>query len=125
MARQRPLMVEIVYYTIDVPEPEVDSVAELQQAYDLLRKLDANHDGRIDEKELASYREARRKERIDSIFSYLDKNNDGKISPDEARGLWADHFKELDTNNDGFLERAEVEKALMTPVGNEKNKPTT
>jgi Ca2+-binding EF-hand superfamily protein len=123
MAHQRPQMIEIVYYSIDVPEPEADTLKELQQTYDVLRKLDVNKDGKIDAKELAAYREARRTERVDSIFKLMDTNKDGKISHAEARGLWADDFKELDTNGDGFLDRAEVEKALMTPKTNEKDKP--
>jgi len=120
MARARPQMIEIVYYSIDVPEPEVkDQTAELQQAYDALRKLDTNKDGKIDEKELAAFRETRKKERCDAMFKYMDKNNDGKISKDEARGLWADNFAELDANKDGFLDRAEVEKALGTARTNQ------
>jgi len=122
MARQRPQMVEIVYYAIDIPEPEVkDPAAELQQAYDVLRKLDTNKDGKIDAQELAKYRETRKKDRCDAMFKYMDKNGDGKISKDEARGLWADSFADLDTNKDGFLDRTEVEKALATPAA--RNQP--
>jgi Ca2+-binding EF-hand superfamily protein len=116
MAKQRPYLIEVAFYTIDINDPEIESVKELQQTYDLLRKIDTNHDGKIDEKELAAYRAERQKERVDRIFKHMDKNGDGKISKDEARGLWAEHFKELDTNGDGFLDRSEVEKALTTPI---------
>lgn len=109
-AHSRPELVEIVLYAVDIEEPL--SLKELQAAYDQLRKLDTNHDGKIDESELKAYREQRKKERVDAIFEALDKNKDGKISKDEARGFWADDFDKLDTNKDGFLERNEVEAAM-------------
>jgi Ca2+-binding EF-hand superfamily protein len=116
MMHRRPQMIEVVYYTIDVTEPETNPTEELQRTYDLLRKLDTNKDGKIDEKELAAFRETRKKERCDAMLKHMDKNGDGKISKDEARGLWADNFAQLDTNKDGFLDKAEVEKALATVV---------
>jgi len=119
MARQRPQLVEVVYYTIDIPEEHAPTVQELQAAYDQLRKLDKNKDGKIDESELKACREERKKERIDHIFTVLDKNKDGKISKEEARGLWADNFSQLDKNNDGFLDKQEVEAAcaMRTEAG--------
>jgi len=112
MARQRPALVEIFYYAIDIPD-EPPSTQELQAAYDQLRKLDKNNDGKIDESEVKALRETRKKERLDGIFAALDKNKDGKISKDEARGVWADDFAMLDTNKDGMLDRQEVEAACM------------
>jgi Ca2+-binding EF-hand superfamily protein len=123
MNKQRPYLIEVAYWVIDVNDPEMESTAELQKTYDLLRKMDTNKDGKLDEKEVAAYRQERQKERADRIFKYMDKNGDGKISKDEARGLWADNFKELDTNGDGFLERSEVEKALTTPLTNKAQPP--
>jgi len=116
MARQRPQLVEVVFYSIDFSDEPV-SVQELQTAYDQLRKLDKNNDGKIDESELKVFREQRKKERIDSIFTALDRNGDGKISKDEARGLWADNFTQLDKNGDGFLDRQEVEAAASHRTG--------
>jgi len=115
MARQRPALVEIFYYAIDIPEPV--TTQELQDTYDQLRKLDKNKDGKIDESEVQAFRETRKKERIDGIFSALDKNKDGKISKDEARGVWADDFATLDKNKDGMLDRQEVEAACMMHAG--------
>jgi Ca2+-binding EF-hand superfamily protein len=123
MAKKRPYLIEVAFYTIDINDPEIESVQELQQTYDLLRKIDANHDGKIDEKELAAYRAERQKERVDRIFKHMDTNGDGKISKDEARGIWAEHFKELDLNGDGFLDRTEVEKALSTPITQKQPTP--
>jgi len=116
MARQRPELIEIFYYAIDIPEGP-PTTQELQAAYDQLRKLDKNKDGKIDESEVKALREQRKKERVDGIFAALDKNNDGKISKDEARGLWADDFAALDKNKDGMLDRQEVEAACMMHAG--------
>jgi Ca2+-binding EF-hand superfamily protein len=114
MMNRRPELVEIVLYSIDVEEPM--TTKELQTAYDQLRKLDKNHDGKIDETEVKAFREQRKKERIDNIFSALDKNHDGKIEKGEARGLWADNFDQLDKNKDGSLDKQEVEAACAMHV---------
>lgn len=119
MAQQRPQLVEVIWYAIDVPEDQ-PTVKELQSAYDELRKLDKNKDGKIDEGEVKALREERKKERIDGIFSALDKNKDGKISKDEARGLWADNFASLDKNKDGMLDRQEVEAACQSNAGSDQ-----
>jgi Ca2+-binding EF-hand superfamily protein len=110
MSHQRPELVEIFFYAIDIPE-EPATTQELQAAYDQLRKLDKNHDGKIDEGEVKALREQRKKERLDNIFSALDRNKDGKISKDEARGLWSDNFAQIDKNGDGALDRQEIEAA--------------
>jgi Ca2+-binding EF-hand superfamily protein len=123
MIRQRPQVIDVVFYAIDIPEPQGNSVEELQRTYDLLRKLDKNNDGKIDANEVKVFRETRSKERMDRIFKHMDKNGDGKISKDEARGLWADNFASLDTNKDGSLDRTEVEKALTTAVNNGQPQP--
>lgn len=110
IAQQRPQLVEVVFYAIDIPE-EPATIQELQAAYDQLRKLDKNQDGKIDQGELKTMREERKKEQLDGIFEALDRNHDGKISKDEARGFWADNFSQLDKNGDGFLDRQEIEAA--------------
>jgi hypothetical protein len=38
-----------------------------------------------------------------------DRNNDGKLSKTEVRGLVAPHFDKLDVNHDGLLDREEVQ----------------
>jgi len=110
LAQQRPQLEEVIFYTVDIEEPL--TTKELQGAYDMLRKLDKNSDGKIDDSEVKAMRDHRRKERIDHFFTTLDANKDGKISKDEARGLWADNFDKLDTNKDGSLDQQEVENAF-------------
>jgi Ca2+-binding EF-hand superfamily protein len=115
LAHRRPEVVEVLYWVIDVPEQHALSAQELQGAYDALRKIDKNGDGKISEQELQQCRAERMKERADHMFEMMDRNKDGKISKDEARGLWARDFDKLDANKDGSLDRTEVEKAL-TPA---------
>jgi Ca2+-binding EF-hand superfamily protein len=126
MAGRRPQLVEVFFYAIDIPEEAVGT-QELQAAYDQLRKLDKNNDGKIDEGEVKTFREQRKKEQIDNIFTALDRNKDGKLMKDEARGLWADDFGQLDKNNDGALDRGEVEAACALntrkPGGGGNDKP--
>lgn len=112
MSQQRPQLTEVIFYTIDIPEQPA-TTQELQTAYNELRKLDKNGDGKITEDEVKAFREERKKQRLDQIFDALDKNKDGKISKDEARGFWADDFAQLDKNGDGVLDRQEVEAACM------------
>ena len=40
----------------------------------------------------------------------LDTNQDEKISKEEAKGPLADHFDRIDSNDDGFITKDELEK---------------
>jgi Ca2+-binding EF-hand superfamily protein len=84
---------------------------EVQRAYDILRKLDKNKDGKIDADELKAAREQVVKDRVDYLFKELDKNKDGKISRDEAKGLLRQDFDEIDRNKDGSIDREELTRA--------------
>jgi Ca2+-binding EF-hand superfamily protein len=114
MAEQSPSAIEMLYIVIDAPETEPASVQDLQRAYDLLRKFDKNHDGKIDAREVADFRKHRAEERVNMIIKDLDRNGDGKISRDEARGILREEFDQLDTNKDGYLDRNELMK-LFSP----------
>ncbi len=111
MSGMRPQVVEILYWVIDVPEDEPASANELQRAYEVLRKMDADNNGKLDSGEIKTFRDQREKQRVQHIMQVLDRNNDGKVTKEEARGLWADHFAELDKNNDGAIDKQEVEAA--------------
>ena len=84
---------------------------EVQRAYDILRKLDKNKDGKIDADELKAAREQIVKDRVDYLFKELDKNKDDKISRDEAQGMLRQDFDQIDRNKDGFIDREELTRA--------------
>ena len=58
----------------------------------------------------------RRVPNLDSIFSMLDRNKDGKISKNEAqnarRGPLKTNFSAIDANNDGFVTKEEFKNNL-------------
>jgi Ca2+-binding EF-hand superfamily protein len=102
------------------------SAEELRNAIKLLEKLDKNKDGYIDRFELeqamggrptppagppAERPEVNRL--VERAFEEMDRNKDGKISKDEARGPIAENFDRIDTNKDGFIDREELRQAAL------------
>lgn len=81
--RRRPS--DVVDILIEAGDADKESRQELQTMYDELRKLDKNHDGKIDAEEIKGMGERLIQERVDGIFEDLDVNHDGKISREEAR----------------------------------------
>ena len=53
------------------------------------------------------------------IISEMDKNEDGKLSRDEVIGPIANDFKNIDSNDDGFLNLEELNKAEKS----QRNRP--
>lgn len=51
---------------------------------------------------------------LERAFNFMDSNHDGKVSREEASGFRgvAKHFDQADTDSDGFLSRAEFDKAM-------------
>ncbi|MBO51368.1 MAG: hypothetical protein CMJ69_11360 [Planctomycetaceae bacterium] len=47
-----------------------------------------------------------------SFLQRLDKDSDGKVSKEEAPGRMKESFDETDTNSDGFLDKAELDKLV-------------
>ena len=43
-------------------------------------------------------------------WSRMDQNGDGKISRDEAQGLMKANFDRVDLDNDGFVDKEELDK---------------
>ena len=47
----------------------------------------------------------------DALFAQMDSDKDGKLSASEVKGPLASDFSKIDTNGDGFITKAELEKA--------------
>ena len=91
---------------------------------DLLKRYDTNHDGKLDENELAAAHEALLKESFNggaggergkkfraAVIRRFDRNGDGQLD-DEEKAVMRKYFLDrFDTNHDGRLD--EDERAAM------------
>ena len=118
--RRRPS--DVVVVLVEMSDCDEGCAEEIQRAYEFMAKLDKNKDGKIDADELKAGREMLVKERVERIIKRLDTDKDGKISTKEARGLIKEHFDQLDTNKDGFVDRDELMKAASARHAEEKSK---
>src|SRR6516162_836709 len=109
--RRRPS--DLIYMLVEMSDSDEESPREVQRAYDILRRLDRNKDGKIDGDELKAGREHIANNRVDFLFKQLDANKDGRISREEAKGHILANFAEIDANRDGFIDRVELLKAAM------------
>lgn len=121
--RRRPS--DTIYMLIEMSDFDDDCQHEVQRAYEILRRLDKNKDGKIDAAELKAGREHIANNRVDFLFTELDANKDGRISREEAKGSIRANFKEIDRNGDGFIDREELlkaatEKPTIAPPGGER-----
>lgn len=114
---RRARAVDVLFIFIDANPDDTVSHGELQQAYDMLRKIDANNDGKLDPKELAGAREHFVKERVENMFRELDTNKDGKLTRAEASGMPTEQFGRLDSNKDDVLSKEELLKAAAARHG--------
>jgi hypothetical protein len=56
-------------------------------------------------------------------FDDLDKNADGRLTPDELKGTaFGDHFEEIDTNKDGKIDRKEFASYLKKQAEKDSEK---
>jgi Ca2+-binding EF-hand superfamily protein len=114
---------DLVFVLIEMSDCDDACAAEIQRIYDALRRLDTNHDGKIDPGELKAMRQRLLEDRVDRRFKDLDANHDGKISKDEARGRIKEDFDEIDANHDGFIDRDELLKAAGKPIHSQGKPP--
>jgi len=108
-ARRRPS--DMVYILTEMSDCDECCAEELEGMYTALRKIDRNHDGKIDAEELRAARHQCACDRGDRLIKALDADKDGKISKKEARGMIREHFQQLDRNSDGFIDRKELIQA--------------
>jgi Ca2+-binding EF-hand superfamily protein len=99
---------------IEMADVEQGCAEDLQQIYDMLRKLDTGRNGKIDPTALKAEADHILRDRVKAAFDRLDTNKDGKISREEARGLIKEHFDQIDTNKDGFITFDELLNAAKT-----------
>jgi len=102
---------DMIYVLIEMSDCEDGCTDEVQRAYDILRRLDTNKNGKIDPDELKIERERLIKSRVNALFKDLDTDRDGRISREEARGQIRADFDRLDANRDGFVDRNELLRA--------------
>jgi Ca2+-binding EF-hand superfamily protein len=96
---------------IELTDCEEGCTEDLQRIYDMLRKLDTAHNGKLDPKAVKAEADRILEERVKAVFDRLDTNKDAKISKEEAKGLVKEHFDKIDTNKDGYITYEELLKA--------------
>jgi Ca2+-binding EF-hand superfamily protein len=86
---------------------------DLQQAYTLLLKLDANRDGQISQNELAERGEQAVSQWCQELFERLDRNNDNSLSRDEAlASIFGLRFDQFDKDGNGALTMSEIRQVM-------------
>jgi len=106
---------DMIHMLIEMSDANEDTGAEVQRAYDILRGLDKNRDGKIDAEELKAGRTRLLRGRIDTLFKQLDTDGDDRISRAEAKGQIRQDFDEIDRNRDGYIDREELMRAAVRP----------
>jgi len=120
--RRRPS--DVVFVLIEMSDCDDDCCCELQQIYDVLRKLDKSNTGKIEPEALKTARRQLLEDRIDNHIKELDADKDGRISRQEARGRLKEHFDRIDTNKDGYLDRDELLRAAAEKLSSQKGQGT-
>lgn len=114
MASHRHTPVSVTYIWVMDTDQGRASLQELQQAYDVLQKVDQDEDGNITRNELRQRQRETASQWVDHCFRKLDDNDDGEISNSEAKGsALAQRFERLDKNDDDVLTRNELQAAAM------------
>jgi len=98
---------DVVAILVEMSDCDECCMEEVQRAYDILRSLDTNKDGKVSAEEMSAGRTRLVRERVGGLIEELDENKDGKLSKEEARGQIRADFEQLDKNRDGFIDRDE------------------
>lgn len=124
-----PVPVEIVSYYVIEAGHDQPTREDLQQAYDMLRKADANNDGQLAESEIQAAREQAIQSRVDAIFKRYDKNNDGTLTREETPNRLHALFNRTDKDNNGRINKEELKHCCTQSAeragksgGNQPNK---
>lgn len=105
---------------LDADEDGVISAKEIENAVAALKKLDKNNDGKLTEEEYAPQRRGGFGGGRDFVARLMenDKNKDGILSKDEIPERMRRFVERADTNNDGTLDKKELE--AMSERGNRR-----
>ena len=84
------------------------------------KHIDTNQDGFITKDELENGKPNRKRRKpkkenevnITSIFTQMDTDKDKKIAKSEAKDIVAERFEEFDLDNDDYISKIEMGKAL-------------
>lgn len=107
---------------LDLNHDGVISAAEIAAASKSLMALDKNGDGQITPDEMA-VRQQTPEERVDLFFEEWDTNKDGKIAKEEAPERMLPQFDAIDTNHNGFLDKAELVEFYKKQATQQPGKP--
>jgi Ca2+-binding EF-hand superfamily protein len=132
-----------VLKTLDVDEDGQLSPAEIENASKSLLKLDKNGDGILSTEEMrpdptqmpmfapggGPPNNLPGPELMMRMFEGRDRNKDGKLTDDEIPPQMLERMSNIDQNNDGQIDRSEIEQAMrrlegMRP-GNRPDRPGT
>jgi Ca2+-binding EF-hand superfamily protein len=110
MAAQ-PIPVEITYIWITDAHRGRMNVNDLQQAYQLLQRIDEDNNGQLTRSEIQDRREEVVAQWINSMMERTDQNGDRAISQREAQDtLLSRSFNRVDRDGDGQLSRNELRR---------------
>jgi Ca2+-binding EF-hand superfamily protein len=107
----RAIPVEITYiWVTDAQRGRLD-LNDLQQAYQLLQRIDEDNNGRLSRNEVQQRREEVVSHWINALLERNDENNDNALSPREAEGtLLSRSFRQIDRNGDRQISRNELRR---------------
>lgn len=112
---------DVLFVLIEMSDCDEGCVNEIGHFYTMLRKLDKNNDGKLCGEELTAARKTLSEERVTNLIKDLDRDENGRISREEARGQVRKDFDQLDVNKDGSVDREELLRAATNSP--KPNKP--
>ena len=113
-AKKRAIPVEIIYIWATDADQGRMSRQDLQDAYETLREIDENDDGRISQAELRDRREQNATQWAKTILNRLDDDDDGQLAQDEVEGTFLGRrFDEVDKNSNDLISQRELQQCLL------------
>jgi Ca2+-binding EF-hand superfamily protein len=107
------------------PISKADFLARGKAQFDA---ADANHDGVLTRDELVAVMtqqmgSAPAPQLVDSVYTAMDLDHDGKVTAAEAAKLRADSFDRMDANHDGSFSPEEMEAARAAAMAAQQQQP--